>query len=419
MIDLKCRRGHRDKKHLRCENRSMRFQGYRRKNGSVGVRNVVAVVTTTGCINELPRLISRGIPGAIPLGHNLSCSHLGDDLKRSTWTLTNLVANPNVFGAVLVGMGCEQMSPQKIYEDIQKLDKPIELLTLKEVGDWDELIRRGRNAAQSMSNQASKQPREKAELGEMSLAIKCGGSDTTSGLVSNPVAGFVADRIISEGGTVVFTETPEILGAEHVLAKRAINKAVAERLLEAAKNMERRIMEMGIDLRGSEPTPANIAGGLTTIEEKSLGAIIKAGNAPLQGVLNYGETPAGRGLYFMDGPARTAELLVGIAAAGCQLMVFSMGGGLPSLLPMLPAAPARFPLMPVIKMSGNPDGYERRKDLIDIYVGSVIEAGETIDQAGDRLLREVVNVASGENQTIYEKGTYEEPLLIQIDGPSI
>ena len=397
----------------------MGFQGYRRKDGSVGVRNLVAVITTTGCINELPQLISRGIPGAIPLGHNLSCSHLGDDLTRSTWTLTNLVGNPNIFGAVLVGMGCEQMSPEKIYQDIEKLDKPVELLTLKEVEDWDELVSRGRNAAQRMSNQAFRLVREEAQLGELSLAIKCGGSDTSSGVVSNPVAGYVADRIISEGGTVVFTETPEILGAEHVLAKRAVNKEVAGMVLEAAENMERRIMEMGVDLRGSEPTPANIAGGLTTIEEKSLGAIIKAGSAPLQGVLNYGETPSGSGLYFMDGPARTAELLVGIAATGCQLMVFSMGGGLPSLLPMLPAAPARFPLMPVIKMSGNPDGYEKRKDILDIYVGSVIEAGETIEQAGERLLTEVMEVASGKKQTVYERGTYEEPLLIQIDGPSI
>jgi len=397
----------------------MRFQGYRRKNGSVGIRNSVAVIATTGCINELPTLISRGIPGAIPLGHNLSCSHLGDDLKRSTWTLTNLVGNPNIFGAVLVGMGCEQMSPEKIYQDIQKLDKPVELLTLKEVEDWDELVRRGRNAAQKMSKEASKQQRQEAELGEMRLAIKCGGSDTTSGVVSNPVAGFVADRIISEGGTVVFTETPEILGAEHVLAKRAINKAVAERVLAAARNTERRIMEMGVDLRGSEPTPANIQGGLTTIEEKSLGAIIKAGSTALQGVLDYGERPSGKGLYFMDGPARTAELLVGIVAAGCQVMVFSMGGGLPSLLPMLPAAPARFPLMPVIKMSGNPDGYEKRKDIVDIYVGNIVEAEETIEQAGERLLREVIAVASGEKQTIFEKGTYDEPLLIQIDGPSL
>ena len=380
---------------------------------------MVAVITCTGCINELPKLISQGIPGTAALGHNLSCSHLGDDLKRSIWTLANLAGNPNVYGVVLVGMGCEQMSPDKVYQEILKFEKPVELFTLQDVGSWDEIVERGRKAAQKMAKAASELKREEADLCDMTVGIKCGGSDTTSGVVSNPVAGFVVDHIIGENGTVVFTETPEILGAEHVLAKRAINKDVADKVLEAAENTERRITEMGVDLRGSEPTPGNIQGGLTTIEEKSLGAIIKAGSAPLQGVLNYGERPSGKGLYFMDGPARTAELLVGIAASGCQLMIFSMGGGLPSLLPMLPAAPARFPLMPVIKMSGNPDGYEKRKDLIDIYVGSVIEVGETIGQAGERLLQEMVRVASGQKQTMYEKGTYEEPLLIQIDGPSI
>ena len=397
----------------------MKFQGFQRKNGSIGIRNMVAVITCTGCINELPKLISQGIAGTAALGHNLSCSHLGDDLKRSTWTLANLAGNPNVYGVVLVGMGCEQMSPDKVYQEILKFEKPVELFTLQDVGSWDEVVERGRKAAQKMAKAASELKREEADLCDMTVGIKCGGSDTTSGVVSNPVAGFVANHIIEEGGTVVFTETPEILGAEHVLAKRAINKDVADKVLEAAENTERRITEMGVDLRGSEPTPANMAGGLTTIEEKSLGAIIKAGRAPLQGVLNYGERPSGKGLYFMDGPARTAELLVGTAAAGCQLMVFSMGGGLPSLLPMLPAAPARFPLMPVIKMSGNPDGYEKRKDIIDIYVGNVIEAEETIQQAGERLLKEVVETASGKKQTIFEKGTYDEPLLIQIDGPSL
>lgn len=335
------------------------------------------------------------------------------------WTLANLAGNPNVYGVVLVGMGCEQMSPERIYQDILQFEKPVELLTLRDLGGWNKAVERGREAAQRMSEEASNIQREQAELGEIILGIKCGGSDTTSGVISNPVAGFVADQIIKEGGTVIFTETPEILGAEHVLAKRAVNKEVAARIFEAARTTEQRIEEMGVDLRGSEPTLANIEGGLTTIEEKSLGAIIKAGSAPLQGVLNYGERPSGKGLYFMDGPARTAELLVGIAATGCHLMIFSMGGGLPSLLPMLPAAPARFPVLPVIKMSGNPDGYEKRKDIIDIYVGSVVEGEETIEQAGERLLHKLVQVASGKKQTHFEQGTYEEPLLIQIDGPSL
>jgi altronate dehydratase large subunit len=311
------------------------------------------------------------------------------------------------------------MSPERIYENILQFKKPVELFTLKNLRDWNTLVEKGRAAAQRMSKEASDVGREEADIRELTLGIKCGGSDTTSGVISNPVAGYVVDKIITNGGTAVFTETPEIIGAEHVLARRAVNEEVAARVLEVAKITETRIEEMGVDLRGSEPTPANIQGGLTTIEEKSLGAIVKAGSSPLQGVLHYGERPSGKGLYFMDGPARTAELLVGIAATGSQLMIFSMGGGLPSLLPMLPAAPARFPLMPVIKMSGNPEGYEKRKDLIDIYVGRVVETEETIEHAGEGLLSELLEVASGKKRTIFEKGTYCEPLLIQIDGPSL
>jgi altronate dehydratase large subunit len=270
-----------------------------------------------------------------------------------------------------------------------------------------------------LADEAARLKRQEADISELTLGLKCGGSDTTSGLVSNPVSGYVADKIIAAGGTTIFTETPEILGAEHVLAKRAVNPQVAGRILEFAAITETRINNMGVDLRGSEPTPANIQGGLTTIEEKSLGAIVKAGTAPLQGALQYGERPDSSGSYFMDGPARTAQLMVGLAAGGCQLMVFSMGGGLPALLPMLPAAPARFPVMPVIKTSGNTDSWAKRKDKLDVYLGEVTEGTETIQQAGDRLLKEIITVASGKKQTLYEQGAYEEPLLIQIDGPSL
>lgn len=410
--------GHTDIPHvLRVE--TMNFLGYRRPDGSIGVRNVVAVISTTGCFNEAPKRICEGIPGTVPLGHNLSCSHLGVDLENSIQTLINLGANPNVYGVVVVGMGCEQIKPDRVYESLLAYKKPVSLITLNQLGDFDAVVRQGRLAAEKMTREARVQPREEAELSSLVLGIKCGGSDTTSGVVSNPVTGLVSDRVIEAGGTAVFTETPEILGAEHVLAKRAINEEVAAKVFAAAQTTERRVMDMGVDLRGSEPTPANIQGGLTTIEEKSLGAIAKAGAAPLQDVLVYGRRPQGKGLYFMDGPARTAELLVGMAAAGCQLMVFSMGGGLPSLLPMLPAAPARFPLMPVIKMSGNPDGLEKRKNLIDVYVGQVAEGDETLPQAAQRLFSEIIEVSSGRKTTRFEQGTYEEPILIQIDGPSL
>jgi len=397
----------------------MEFKGYRRRDGGVGIRNLVAVIASAGCINEIPSLACQGIPGAVPMGHNLSCSHLGEDLQRSVRAIVNLCGNPNLYGVVLVGMGCEQMAAEDLYDRASRFEKPLELFTLQNEGDWDKLVQSAREATGRMARRAAELKREEAKLGELTMGIKCGGSDTTSGLVSNPVAGFAADRLIRANGTVIFTETPEILGAEHVLAKRTTTREAADTLLQVADRTEKRINAMGVDLRGSEPTPANMQGGLTTIEEKSLGAIIKGGTAPIRGVLQFGERPSGRGLFFMDGPARTAELMVGMAAAGCQLMIFSSGGGLPALLPMLPAAPARFPVLPVIKMSGNPAGSEKFRGHLDIYVGTVAEGKETIPQAGERLLEKILRVASEDGQTITEKGTYVEPLLFPIDGPAL
>jgi altronate dehydratase large subunit len=397
----------------------MEFKGYRRRDGGVGIRNLVAVIASTGCINEVPSLACREIQGAVPMGHNLSCSHLGEDLKRSVRTIVNLCGNPNLYGVVLVGMGCEQMTAEDLYERARGFEKPLELFTLQKEGDWDMLVRRARDATERMARKASELKREEAKLGELTLGIKCGGSDTTSGLISNPVAGFAADLLIEANGTVIFTETPEILGAEQVLAKRTTSREAAAKLLDVANRTEQRIKAMGVDLRGSEPTPANMQGGLTTIEEKSLGAIVKGGTAPIRGVLQFGERPAGRGLFFMDGPARTAELMLGVAAAGCQLMIFSSGGGLPALLPVLPAAPARFQVLPVIKMSGNPSGIERFRGNLDIYVGTIAEGKETIPQAGERLVEEILRVASGEGRPVAEKGTYVEPLLFPIDGPAL
>ena len=397
----------------------MKFNGYQRENGSVGIRNKVAVLASTGCINELPHLICQGFPNAVPLGHNLSCSHLGEDLERSIWTLSNLSGNPNIYGVVVVGMGCEQISAEKLYENIVAFKKPVELFTLKSEGDWDTVVLKGRKAAQGMIADAARLERELVNISELTLGLKCGGSDTTSGLVSNPVVGFVADRIVANGATTIFTETPEILGAEHILARRAMTKEIGDTILTFAETTENRIKEMGVDLRGSEPTPANIQGGLSTIEEKSLGAIIKAGSSQLKGALKYGQRPESAGSFFMDGPARTAELMVGLAAGGCQLMLFSMGGGLPALLPMLPASPSRFPIMPVIKMSGNIDSWRDRTHQLDVYLGDVTEGKETVQQSGEKLLKEIVEVASGNKQTLVEKGTYEEPLHIQIDGPSL
>jgi len=222
-------------------------------------------------------------------------------------------------------------------------------------------------------------------LEQLTLGIKCGLTDTTSGISSNPATGITADRVIESGGTAIFGETPEIIGAEHILVKRAATPEVEERIYGLVNECEERVKSSGMDIRGANPAPGNIAGGITTIEEKSLGAIKKGGGKTLQGVLGYGEIPKGKGLFFMDGPGRTPEALTGLSAAGAQVIIFSTGGG----------SPAGSLISPVIKVTGNPRTAQRLKDHIDVDVSSIIKGEETLEKGGDSIYRELLNVASG------------------------
>jgi altronate dehydratase large subunit len=222
-------------------------------------------------------------------------------------------------------------------------------------------------------------------LEQLILGIKCGLTDTTSGIASNPATGIAADRAIESGGTVIFGETPEIIGAEHILVKRAATREVEERLYGVVNECEERVKASGMDIRGANPAPGNIAGGITTIEEKSLGAIKKGGGKTLQGVLGYGEIPKGKGLFFMDGPGRTPEALTGLSGAGAQVIIFSTGGG----------SPAGSLISPIIKVTGNPNTAERLKDHIDVDVSSIIKGEETLEKAGQGIFQELLDVASG------------------------
>jgi len=222
-------------------------------------------------------------------------------------------------------------------------------------------------------------------LSQLTLGVKCGVSDATSGIAANPATGVAADMIVRSNGTVIFGETTEIIGAEHILAKRAVNEEVARRIYEVAERMENIAKSMGMDIRGSQPTPGNIEGGLTTIEEKSLGAILKAGSTPIQKVLDYAQIPTGKGLFFMDSPGRELELITGLAVAGAQIVLFTTGLG----------APIGLPILPLIKISGNPATSRKMRDDIDLDVGTIIEKGESVEGAGKRIFREIVKTASG------------------------
>ncbi|MCE5282504.1 MAG: UxaA family hydrolase, partial [Deltaproteobacteria bacterium] len=246
-------------------------------------------------------------------------------------------------------------------------------------------------------------------LSGITLAIKCGSSDATSGISSNPATGKVVDFFLERGGSrIIFGETTEYIGAEDVLAKRAINDDVRKKLLTIVARMENRIIQTGVDMRGTQPSPGNIAGGLTTIEEKSLGAISKSGSGPISGVYEYGERVERPGLYIMDSPGKEDEFLTGIAASGANICIFSTGGG----------APQGFPLVPVVKVAGNPDKVTRMGQHIDVNASPIISGEKSIRAIGEEIIKKVLETASGARSQA-EINAYDKSIGIYTTGPTI
>jgi altronate dehydratase large subunit len=262
--------------------------------------------------------------------------------------------------------------------------KPIESVLVLEGGTWD-AVRIGAEKALWMVIVASEARRAPIGFEGLIFGVKCGGSDATSGVASNAALGEAVDRIIEAGGTAIFSETTEILGAEHILARRAVNENVAKKIYRAVQQNEEMAMAAGVDLLGINPVPDNIKGGITTIEEKSLGAILKAGTAPIQDLLGYGERPTHPGLYFMDSPSAASEVVTGLSAAGAQMILFSTGT----------CNPVGNPISPVLKITSNPRTVARMKEHLDVDISDVLSGNTSMRTAGDRIVDAIVSVANG------------------------
>jgi len=397
------------------------FLGYLRENGSVGVRNYIAVIPTESCVNYLAVKIAEKTKGVFPLSHTGNCSYMGKDKEMLFRALVGLGTNPNVGGVLVVGLGCDAISAEEIAARIASTGKPTEFLTVEKSGSFDKLIEKGIEITKKMYYKVSKMKRERMDLSKLTIGVKCGGSDSTSGLSSNPVTGKIVDKIIAGGGTAIFTEPSELIGAEQVIGKRAVSKEVTDKIYKIVNEKEQNMMKMGVDIRNCQPGLGNIQGGITTIEEKSLGAIAKSGSAPIQDVIEWGDKPPRKGLFLMDGSSLTAAIYAGVASAGAQIFIFSIGGGIPRMLPMVPANSAWFPIMPVIKLTGNPYNFnDREKKYVDIYVGSIIEGKEKIEEAATRAFKVFLKKISGEELTISEIFTnYIEPMTIYFTGPIV
>lgn len=380
------------------------FYGYRRLNGSFGARNLVAVIPSVICANDVGQAICRQVQGTIGYFHHQGCCQLPSDLKRVTDVLSNLGQSPNVGAALVVSLGCEGTDAARIYDEIRAAGKPAEIIRIQELGGTSRAIQAGIDAASRLVRQISGQQREPADISELTMAIKCGASDTTSGMASNCVIGYVSDKLVDLGATVVFGETTEFLGGEHILARRAVggpDGPVGQKIFQIVQEMEKRAMAVGEDMRGGQPTPGNIAGGLSSIEEKSLGAIVKSGHREIQGVLEYWEKAEGKkGLWIKDSPGREPEILTGMAATGAQCMLFSTGRG----------APQGFPSMPVIKVCGNPHTYARMQHDMDLNAGRILTGEKSIEEVGEEafsLLIDVLNGKMTKNESLQYYGSMD------------
>jgi len=395
----------------------MEFMGYPRPDGSAGARNYIAVIPAVQCDNELADRIASEVGGnVVALPHNGACVNIQPDKDMIERTLIGLGRNPNVSGAVVVGVGCDGIPADRVAEGIGASKKPVELVTIEREGSYDNALAKGVNAAKRMLSDAARLKREAFDISYLTVGSKCTGSTPASIMACNPAVGWAAESLVESGGTFLFSETAEAIGAEHLLARRGRTEEVSRRILEVVNRMEDRIKATGVDIRGSQPVPANIIGGMTTLEEKSLGAIAKSGHGKIDGVLEWSERPSGHGLYFMDGSANTPQIFLGFAAGGAQVMTLNYGAGLPTKLHNYTVAVGGLPIVPSLKIFSSPQDIAQM-EYFDVYAGTIIEGKETVPEVGRRILEELVAVASGKPARQEMSSRYKELLVMYYTGP--
>lgn len=362
-----------------------KFLGYRRQDGKVGVRNHVLILPTITCATKAARQITELVHGTVSFVHQHGCAQVGVDYDQTFRTYVGMGLNPNVYGVVVIGLGCETHQARNVAKEIAESGKRVEVVSIQDEGGTLDAIAQGSKLAAKLVQEASEVQREWCDFSELIIGTECGGSDACSGLSANPAVGYVSDQIVELGGTAILAETTELIGAEHLLANRAKNEHVAKRVYEVIDAMEKRSINMGVDIRTGNPSPGNIKGGLSSLEEKSLGAANKAGKSTLNELINYAERPTEKGLVWMDTPGHDIEQLTGMVAGGAQVVLFTTGRG----------TPTGSPIAPVIKITTNTGVFERMSENMDVNGGTIIEGKETVEQVGENILEEISKVASG------------------------
>jgi len=380
------------------------FTGYRRSNGDIGVRNHVAVIPTSVAVSSVASaMASEAGDWARATPHQMGTSQPDSAREQTVRVLRGIGRNPNIGAAVIVELGTEEIDAAELADDIAATGKPVETVCVRDRGGTKASVTYGVELLEKLYSEVRDARREEADASELVFGVECGGSDATSGIAANPAVGDACDRLVADGGTACFSETPEFIGAEHILAERCVDDETKHRLMERVEARENMGELMGVDLRGAQPTPGNQEGGLTTIEEKSLGAISKGGTTTIQGIVDYGEKlPAGAGLVLMDTPGYDVESVVGKVAGGARVVAFTTGRG----------STTGNPIAPVIKVTGNPKTWSRMANNMDVNASTVIQ-GDSLEEVGERTYRTLLETADG-RQTEAERRRLEEFAINEI-----
>ena len=378
------------------------FMGYRRPDGCVGTRNYLLIIPSSMCSSHEAQQLSTAaehtiysrekypnVDGVVAIPHNKGCGF--PDTGIMLRMLANYARHPNVGGVIVIELGCEHANLPVVDAYFRdhgvELNKPLVTLSIQELGGTEETIARGLREIEAMLPEIDRSTREEVSINELVLGVKCGGSDGFSGLSANPALGRAADMIVQSGGTVLITEVPEFCGAEHILANRAKDAETGRAVYRMVDWYKEIATKSGITL-GENPSPGNIEGGLLNITIKSLGAIAKAGSTRVEGVCEYAERPAGKGLELMQGPGYDQESTPGLVAAGATIVMFTTGRG----------TTIGNAIAPVVKIASNTRIFERMHRDIDISAGGIIDGAESIDEVGVRIFDYVRRVASGETR---------------------
>lgn len=377
----------------------MKFRGYKRKDGSIGIRNNIVIIAVDECMDGIARKIAEGNDNCVVITNHYTCMLGGNE--ETLWNMINCVKNPNVAGALVLAMGCGSIDPKIIADEAENFGKIGRALTCIKENGTRRTIREGRELLEEIKAFASEVEMEEADISRLVVGVKCGGSDTSSGLASNPTAGKAADILVDRGATVIAGELMELVGCEEVIAERCVNEEVKEKTLRLIAEEEKR-WSVGSDTEIM--SVGNSVGGLTTIEEKSLGALYKIGSKEIQGTLEFNqkghEKPEKPGLYLSDVTMLCGGAGMHFAAVGAQLILWTSGG-----------AGFNNSLVPVIRISGNE---ELINEDIDIDATGIMKGTESVDVVADKVIEKIVSVANGEKTNVEDIG-YSYCTLYQKD----